>query len=141
MMTLMILLPIINILMVVTAATDPGIIPARTWSSCAQPLARKYDKVDQLNKVFFNAVNPRGTAMYKFKYCETCYIFRPPRTSHCHVCNNCVVQFDHHCVWLGTCIGKRNYPFFFWFVLLLWVEILLTFPVAIKVILVKYDQF
>ena len=44
-------------------------------------------------------------------------IFRPLRTSHCHDCNNCVMGFDHHCVWLGTCIGKRNYQVFFHFVM------------------------
>ena len=25
-------------------------------------------------------------------------------------------QFDHHCIWLGTCIGKNNYPLFIAFV-------------------------
>ena len=55
--------------------------------------------------------------MSKLKFCETCNVFRPLRTSHCHDCNNCVLGFDHHCKWLGTCIGKRNYSFFFIFVL------------------------
>ena len=33
------------------------------------------------------------------------------------MCDCCVRGFDHHCLWLGTCIGERNYLYFQMYVL------------------------
>lgn len=121
-----ILIPIIDWYFLRSAVTDPGIVPGRSWIGSKHELARKYRYTDRNNKIFYHCINASGNQLFKFKYCEVCRIFRPPRTSHCHVCNNCVLKYDHHCMWLGTCIGKKNYHYFFAFVSLLWIEIILS---------------
>jgi hypothetical protein len=61
----------------------------------------------------------KNGVLCKFTICYTCRLVRPLRTSHCAVCDNCVERFDHHCAWLGTCIGKRNYKYFVLFLAVL----------------------
>ena len=41
-----------------------------------------------------------------------CPLRPSPDGAHCPDCNVCVAGYDHHCVWMGQCIGKRNYKQF-----------------------------
>jgi palmitoyltransferase ZDHHC9/14/18 len=51
-------------------------------------------------------------------YCYTCELVRKPRTSHCAICDNCVHRFDHHCTFIGACIGEGNFGHFYFLVIL-----------------------
>lgn len=47
------------------------------------------------------------------QFCTVCKAHVQPRSKHCGSCNRCTEHFDHHCVWLNNCIGKKNYLTFF----------------------------
>ncbi|XP_025817892.1 probable protein S-acyltransferase 7 isoform X2 [Panicum hallii] len=95
-------------LLLLTSGRDPGIIPrnahppepegfdgnAEVGANQTPPL-----RLPRVKDVVVNGVT------VKTKYCDTCMLYRPPRCSHCSICNNCVERFDHHCPWVGQCIG------------------------------------
>ncbi len=31
---------------------------------------------------------------------------------HCYACNKCVLNYDHHCIWINNCIGQKSYYYF-----------------------------
>ncbi|VWU50351.1 palmitoyltransferase, putative [Hepatocystis sp. ex Piliocolobus tephrosceles] len=43
--------------------------------------------------------------------CDICG-FVEAQSKHCKVCNKCVSVFDHHCMWVNNCIGKKNYKYY-----------------------------
>ena len=51
------------------------------------------------------------------EYCPYCLVKRKFRSKHCLICQQCVDEFDHHCFWVGNCIGKKNYTLFFIFLI------------------------
>ncbi|XP_071722702.1 probable protein S-acyltransferase 7 [Rutidosis leptorrhynchoides] len=107
------------VFLLITSGRDPGIIPRNSQP----PEPESYEgsiemlpgqtpplRLPRTKELIINGIQ------VKIKYCDTCMLYRPPRCSHCSICNNCVQKFDHHCPWVGQCIGQRNYRFFFMFI-------------------------
>lgn len=63
----------------------------------------------------------------ELRWCKICRIYQPLRTKHCADCNRCVRTHDHHCPWLGNCVGENNRVLFFWFLLFQVVELAVFF--------------
>ncbi|XP_078146182.1 LOW QUALITY PROTEIN: palmitoyltransferase ZDHHC14 [Centroberyx gerrardi] len=124
--------------------SDPGVLPRATPDEAADlerqidaagcPSGPGYRPPPRTREVLINGQT------VKLKYCFTCKIFRPPRTSHCSLCDNCVERFDHHCPWVGNCVGRRNYRFFYLFILSLSFLTLFIFAFVITHVILRSNR-
>ncbi|KAH8106810.1 DHHC palmitoyltransferase-domain-containing protein [Cristinia sonorae] len=98
--------------MCATAFRDPGILPRNLDPE--PPYAPASGSSDSIRTPFPRDLKVRA-GIVRVKYCPTCRTYRPPRSSHCKMCDNCVDNCDHHCQWVNNCVGRRNYTAFFTF--------------------------
>ena len=50
---------------------------------------------------------------------------------HCPFCRCCTLEADHHCMYLGNCVGKGNIRSYCWFLLVVCLSLMLWFSAAI----------
>ncbi|KAF8621514.1 hypothetical protein AX15_007743 [Amanita polypyramis BW_CC] len=93
--------------MLATAFTDPGILPRDL-----DPNPPCHTDAENNTIPLPRDLRVRNDSV-RVKYCTTCKTYRPPRASHCKMCDNCVDGCDHHCQWVNNCVGRRNYTSFF----------------------------
>ena len=70
------------------------------------------------------------------KQCYHCNTFsnENSNTRHCSICNVCIEGYDHHCVWIGKCVGKGNKFLFY----LMITFIVICYAYAILLTILKY---
>lgn len=77
-------------------------------------LNQKYSKKPNSVEINENNYVPH---IFQERPCLTCNIVRPPKTSHCVICDNCIMELDHHCFYISNCVGERNRKYFILFLI------------------------
>lgn len=72
--------------------------------------------------------------------CRTCTVQKPARSKHCVVCDQCVLKFDHHCIWINQCVGYHNYKWFLSFLILHALLTLYGFVIGLAILMHLVDK-
>lgn len=94
--------------------------------------AYSYLRVGFLSPGFARPVSHLDSINSDTPICETCLVLRAPGNYHCTDCNVCIEGHDHHCPWVGKCIGRRNLRSFYFFLIMIFGHLVLCFVATIS---------
>ncbi|KAL2347932.1 hypothetical protein Fmac_001932 [Flemingia macrophylla] len=52
-----------------------------------------------------------------YTFCSYCSKPKSPRAHHCRSCRKCILDMDHHCPFIGNCVGAANHRSFIAFLI------------------------
>ncbi|CAM6097998.1 unnamed protein product [Calypogeia fissa] len=59
----------------------------------------------------------KRSSLEGYTFCDYCKWPKPRRAHHCRTCDTCVLDMDHHCPFIGNCVGANNHRHFILFLL------------------------
>ncbi|XP_059373337.1 uncharacterized protein LOC132110615 [Carassius carassius] len=51
------------------------------------------------------------------RFCIHCELIQVDNCKHCRLCDMCIQEYDHHCLFLNQCVGRDNHRIFILFVM------------------------
>ena len=89
----------------------------------------------EYNKKIKDDLNSRALNDLDCSKCKICNLNYKliDKIGHCEKCEICYYGYDHHCIWMGHCVGKNNGIFFVLFIVSTFAFIM----ICISMILVK----
>ena len=95
------------------------------FSKCVNQITYWSFLISFLYTSFINQGYPKNSICRKtgnpsdeYYYCEQCHLYNYIYNSinHCNKCGICIEGQEHHCVWIGKCVGKNNIFCFYLFI-------------------------
>ena len=124
------LIIIVDFTQLYTVIINPG-IPKNNWFLS--------DKIINLIMIDENVYKEFNSD--KYRICRKCnfLIDKNLKIVHCDICDLCCQYYDHHCPWIGKCIGKNNYLSFKFFIISNILYILIQIILFIYLIKINYQ--
>lgn len=73
--------------------------------------------------------------------CDICQLIKPAGARHCRVCGTCALRRDHHCPWIGICVGQYNISLYKAFLLFASIGSFLPMIISLSLAYTKSNGF